>query len=143
VAANEIEALAQQTASATEGIRTRIDGVQLAASTGVTEIEKVTRIIQQINELVASNAAAIEEQSAMAKDIACNISEATHLVAQASTQASASSQTSREIAQEISKGNKAAEEMAGESKLVRSSATHLSEMAEQPNLTAGRFQLTV
>jgi methyl-accepting chemotaxis protein len=141
VVANEIKALAQQTASATEGIKTRIDGVQSAATGGVSEIEKIAQIIQQINDLVASNAAAIEQQSAMAKDMARNIREASLGVAQASSRASESSQDSREIAQEISQVNQAAEEMAGESKLVGSSAAQLSEIAHQLKLTAGRFRV--
>jgi methyl-accepting chemotaxis protein len=47
VVANEIKALAQQTAAATEDIKTRIAGVQSATAGGITEIEKVSRVIER------------------------------------------------------------------------------------------------
>ena len=73
VVANEIKQLAQQTASATEDIKARIAGVQSSAGDGIAGIERVARVIQEVSELVASIAAAIEEQSAVTREIARNI----------------------------------------------------------------------
>ena len=47
VVATEIKALAQQTAAATEDIKGRIAGVQSATAGGITEIGKVSQIIQE------------------------------------------------------------------------------------------------
>ena len=58
VVANEIKQLAQQTASATEDIKTRIAGVQSATADGVSGIERVARVIHEVSDLVSSIAAA-------------------------------------------------------------------------------------
>ena len=76
VVATEIKALAQQTAAATEDIRARIGGVQSAATGSISEIEKVSGVIRDVSDIVASIAAAIEQQSTTTKDIARNIGEA-------------------------------------------------------------------
>jgi methyl-accepting chemotaxis protein len=69
VVATEIKALAQQTAAATEDIRGRIAGVQSATAGGIAEIGKVSEVIQEVSAIVASIAAAIEEQSVTTRDI--------------------------------------------------------------------------
>jgi len=43
VVANEIKELAQQTASATEDIKSKISGMQQSATGAIGEIEKITR----------------------------------------------------------------------------------------------------
>jgi methyl-accepting chemotaxis protein len=70
VVATEIKALAQQTAAATEDIKTRIGGVQTATAMGIAEIGKVSQVISEVNAIVISIAAAIEEQSSATKEIA-------------------------------------------------------------------------
>ena len=76
VVAGEIKALAQQTATATEDIKSRISGVQNSTSSGIAEIEKISRVIFEVSDIVGSIAAAIEEQTVSTKDIARNIAEA-------------------------------------------------------------------
>ncbi|MEO8661430.1 MAG: methyl-accepting chemotaxis protein, partial [Bryobacteraceae bacterium] len=83
VVANEIKELAQQTAAATEDIKSRIAGVQSSTGSGIAEIEKVSRVIHDVSDLVSSIAAAIEEQSAVTRDIARNIGEASRGVEEA------------------------------------------------------------
>src|SRR5450755_3889605 len=78
VVANEIKLLAQQTASATEDIKVRIGGVQSSAADGIAEVERVSRIIHEVSDLVSSIAAAIEEQTTVTKDIARNIAHASN-----------------------------------------------------------------
>ena len=78
VVANEIKELAQQTAKATEDIKARIEGVQSSTSGGIAEIEKVSKVIHDVSEIVSTIAAAIEEQATVTKDIARNIAEASN-----------------------------------------------------------------
>ncbi len=139
VVATEIKALAQQTSAATEDIRKRIGGVQSATAGGVTEVAKVSRIIEEVNALVASIAAAIEEQSVTTKDIARNISEASSGVGEASSRVSETSVVSREIAQDIVGVDRSAREMASGSDQVRTSAQDLSSVAEALRATVDRF----
>ena len=139
VVANEIKTLAQQTAAATEDIKARIAGVQSATAGGITEIEKVSRVIAEVSEIVASIAAAIEEQAAATKSIAGNIGEASMGVTDANKRVSESSHVSRAIAKDIVDVDRAAVEMATGSDHVRSSAAELSKVAETLTLTVARF----
>lgn len=141
VVANEIKALAQQTAGATEDIKARITGVQSATAGGIAEIEKVSRVIDEVSEIVASIAAAIEEQAAATKSIAGNIAEASLGVADVNKRVSETSQVSHEIARDIIDVDRAASEMANGSDHVRSSAQELSKVAEKLTLMASRFRV--
>jgi methyl-accepting chemotaxis protein len=139
VVATEIKALAQQTARATEDIKSRIAGVQSATAGGVAEIGKVSQVILEVSEIVASIAAAIEEQSIATRDIAQNIAEASGGVADANTRVSETSIVSREIAKDIAGVDHAAGEMSAGSDHVRASAGDLSTVAEALRATVGRF----
>jgi methyl-accepting chemotaxis protein len=140
VVATEIKALAQQTAAATEDIKARIAGVQAATSGGITEIGKVSHVIQEVSDIVASIAAAIEEQATATKDIARNIADASTGVTDANTRVSETSHVSREIAKDIVDVDHAAGDMASGSDNVRTSATELSSVAEKLKLSVARFR---
>jgi methyl-accepting chemotaxis protein len=139
VVATEIKALAQQTAAATEDIKSRIQGVQSATSTGILEIGKVSRIIVDVSSIVASIAAAIQQQSTSTKHIAANIAEAAAGVSEANVRVSESSTVSREIARDIVTVDRAAGEMAGSSDDVRSRASELSAVSEALSVMVSRF----
>jgi len=142
VVANEIKELAKQTAAATEDIKGRIAGVQSSTAGGIAGIEKISRVIQNVSDIVASIAAAIEEQATVTKDIARNIGEASTGVADANVRVGESSQATQAIAQEIAGVDDAARAMADGSEQVRSSATSLSQLAEQLETTVARFQIS-
>ena len=74
VVASEVKNLANQTAKATEDISGRIGSIQSATSEAVSAISGISGTIEEINEIVASVAAAIEEQGAATSEIARNIS---------------------------------------------------------------------
>jgi methyl-accepting chemotaxis protein len=139
VVATEIKALAQQTAAATEDIKGRIAGVQSATAGGIAEIGKVSRVILEVNAIVASIAAAIEEQATATKDIARNISEASMGVIDSNTRVAETSQVSREIAKDIVGVDRAAREITSGSDHVRASAGELSNVAGALQLTVNRF----
>jgi methyl-accepting chemotaxis protein len=139
VVATEIKALAQQTAAATEDIKGRIAGVQSATAGGITEIGKISEVIQEVSAIVASIAAAIEEQAAATKDIARNVAEASTGVNDANTRVAETSQVSKEIAKDIVSVDRSASEMASGSDHVRTSAGELSTVAESLRVTVGRF----
>ena len=112
VVANEIKELAQQTAVATEDIKSRIAGVQSSTNAGIAEIGKVTQVIQEVSDIVASIAAAIEEQSTVTKDIARNIGEASIGVRDANTRVAETSHATSEIARDIAGVDQARANMA-------------------------------
>ena len=140
VVASEIKELAQQTAAATEDIKGRIAGVQTSTAGGIAEIGKVSQVIHEVSDIVSSIAAAIEEQATVTKDIARNIAEASTGVGDANSRVSQTSEASREVAREIAVVDRVAGEMANGSEQVRVSALELSKVAEQLQVTVGRFR---
>jgi methyl-accepting chemotaxis protein len=142
VVANEIKELAQQTARATEDIKTRIAGVQSSTAGGIAEIEKVSQVIREVSEIVASIAAAIEEQATVTKDIARNIGEASSGVRDANLRVSESSEATKDIARQIVGVDHAARQMADGSQQVSGSATELSRVAESLQGTVERFRVS-
>jgi methyl-accepting chemotaxis protein len=142
VVANEIKELAQQTAAATEDIKSRIAGVQTSTSQGIAGVGKVSQVIHSISDLVGSIAAAIEEQATVTRDIAGNIGQASTGVRGASDRVSETSQATQSIATEIAAVDEAAREMADGSEQVRVSTGDLSTLAERLKTTAARFRVS-
>jgi methyl-accepting chemotaxis protein len=141
VVANEIKELAQQTSAATEDIKVRIAGVQSSTAGGIAEIEKVSQVIREVSEIVASIATAIEEQAAATRDISRNISEASIGMRDANMRVNESSQATQEIARDIAGVDRSAGQMAEGSEQVRTSATELSHVAERLQATVARFRV--
>jgi methyl-accepting chemotaxis protein len=141
VVASEIKGLAQQTSAATEDIKGRINGVQSATAGGILEIGKVSRVIAEVNGIVASIAAAIEKQSVSTKDIARNIADASQGVKDANLRVAETSQMSREIASDIVSVDRSAGETANGSSQVRTRAGELSKVAQELRVTVARFNM--
>ncbi len=129
VVANEIKALAQQTAAATEDIKGRVEGVQSCAGTGVSAIGNIAGVIDQVTEIVSCIAAAIEEQTAVTQDMSRNIAEASLGVKSVNQQVAQSSMVTRGIAVDVAEVDRAAGLMAKNGRHVESSAAQLSEIA--------------
>lgn len=76
VVANEVKELAKQTAKATEDISHKITTIQVDTKGAVAAIGRVSDVIHQINNISATIAAAVEEQSATTQEMTRNTSEA-------------------------------------------------------------------
>ncbi|MBR9980013.1 MAG: methyl-accepting chemotaxis protein, partial [Desulfatitalea sp.] len=59
VVANEIKELAKQTAAATHDIKTRIQAIQHSTGDTVTQIEEISAVINQVNDIVGTIATAV------------------------------------------------------------------------------------
>ncbi len=82
VVAAEVKALAAQTAKATDEISLKIGEIQQATSATVGSIESIVTTINNVRDLTAIIAGAVEEQRAATGEIAAN----THRAAQGATQ---------------------------------------------------------
>lgn len=102
VVASEIKALARQTAAATEDIKGRIEVLRTSTAGGIHEIESISEIIHQVDAIVSTIAAAIEEQSTVTRIIAGNIVEASAGVNDANQKVSLTTQVSGEITRDVS-----------------------------------------
>ncbi len=76
IVAQEVKALANQTAKATEEISTQISAMQTATRDSVTDIKEIGVTIGRISEIAGAIAAAVEEQGAATQEISRNVQEA-------------------------------------------------------------------
>ncbi|HCM26442.1 MAG TPA: chemotaxis protein [Treponema sp.] len=141
VVANEIKELARQTASATEDIKSRIEGIQSSAGAAVGDIGSVADVIRQVNEIVTGIAAAIEEQSVATRDIASNVAQASQGVEDANRNIAEASQAIGSMAQDVTEVNQASGEIASSSAQVLVSAEDLSKLSEQLRVLVERFKI--
>jgi methyl-accepting chemotaxis protein len=141
VVANEIKELAQQTARATEDIRERIAGIQSVTTQTVGDISEITNVVAEINEIVGSIAAAVEEQSVTTRDIAENVGQASTGITEINTNVAASSSMTQSISSDIAKVRTASDDMTVSSLTVQESATVLSQLAERLREQVALFKL--
>ena len=78
VVASEVKQLAQQTAKATDDIRSKIGEIQAATATTVGSIDAIVRTIESVGQLTTGIAASVEQQGYATNEIASN----TNLAAQ-------------------------------------------------------------
>jgi methyl-accepting chemotaxis protein len=76
VVASEVKNLATQTAKATEEIGQQIGGMQAATGEAVEAIRVIVRVIEEMNEISASIAGAVEQQNAATEEIAHTVERA-------------------------------------------------------------------
>ena len=100
VVANEVKELAKQTGDATEDIAGKVTAIQADAQAAGTAIAGITEVIGRINELQASIASAVEEQTATTDEIARSVNEA----ASGATEIASNLQDVAEAAQTTSSG---------------------------------------
>ena len=85
VVANEVKSLANQTGRATDEIGTQIAAVQEEVGNAVVAINEIRTIIEQVREISAGIASAVEEQGAATTEIARNVQHAAHGTQQVSS----------------------------------------------------------
>lgn len=140
VVANEIKELARQAATSTQQIKQKIQGIQDSTSSTISEIGNITTVIDSVNDIVATIAAAVEEQSITTKEIAANIAQASQGIHEVSQNVAQSSQAAGEVAEDIIKVDASSKEMSNSSAQVKSSADDLLTLAEQLKQIIAKFK---
>ncbi|MFZ5570485.1 MAG: methyl-accepting chemotaxis protein [Thermodesulfobacteriota bacterium] len=141
VVANEIKELARQTASATHDIKQKIDGIQGTTAGTVSDIEQISKIINDVNEIVSTIATAVEEQSVTTKEIASNVVQVSSGISDVNKNVAQSSTVAAQIASDISEVNHAASEMSNSSSQLNLNAEKLAQLAEQLSQLVGKFKV--
>lgn len=126
VVANEVKELAKETAKATEDISHKIETIQSDTGGAVEAIQKITEVINQINDISSTIASAVEEQTATANEMGRNVAEA--------------SKGANEIASNITSVASAAESTSQGAANSQQAASELSRMAAELQELVGRFQ---
>ncbi|WGL54236.1 methyl-accepting chemotaxis protein [Nocardioides sp. BP30] len=127
VVAGEVKELAKETAKATEDISHKIEAIQNDTQGAVAAISRITEVIARINDIQASIASAVEEQTATTNEIARSVTEAA---------AGAGG-----IAEDVTQvANAAADTQQGTHRTLQS-ATELTDIATELRSLVGRFTL--
>lgn len=130
VVASEIKELARQTSAATFEISERITEIQQDTTGAVDEIEHISNVITNINDIISTIASSVEQQSLATREISNNISMASHGIDVVSENVQSSSNVSTEITKDITEVDLAAANIANSSGQVKESAHDLAKIAE-------------
>ncbi len=141
VVANEIKDLAKQTAEATLEIKSKIQAIQQATGITVKEINEISSVIGDVDQIVATIAVAVEEQTATTREISENISQASSGITEVNENVAQSSTVSAEIAADIAEVSSSAEEMNSASSQVKNSAGELSLIAKDLKGMIAKFRV--
>ena len=141
VVANEIKELAKQTASATLEIKKKIESMQDSTAGTVQEIEGISKIIVEVNDMVAIIATSVEEQSITTKEISENVSQASQGIQEVTENVAKSSTVADEISRDISEVSQAAKEMSASSENVTVSVAKLNDLAVGLKKIASMFKV--
>jgi len=141
VVANEIKDLAKQTADATLEIKSRIEGIQTSTKGTVLEIEDISKVIADINEIVEGISKSVETQTSTASEIAGNINQASQGIQEVTENVSQASTVSQEVARDIAEVDQSASQMLGSTDNVSTTAGKLSTLASQLHDLVGKFQV--
>jgi len=125
VVANEVKALSQQTAKATEEITSQIQAIRDATGSTVEAIREIGTTIGQMNEITGSIAAAVEEQGAATKEIARSVQQA--------------AQGAQGVMQNIAGVREASIQVDSAATLVLNAAAQLTTQSEQLETETGKF----
>ncbi|MBV5307465.1 MAG: cache domain-containing protein [Desulfobulbaceae bacterium] len=141
VVANEIKELAKQTATATHNIKQQIEGVQQTAADSIKEINEISGVINSVNEIVATIASAVTEQSTATEEIAKNIEQASQGLQEVNENVNQSSVVADSMAKDIAQVNNASIEISKSSELIKNDADEMLHMALELNKLVGVFKI--
>jgi len=139
--ANEIKALAKQTADATHQIRRQIEGIQASTGATIEEIREITKVIDQVNEIVTTIATAIEEQAATTSEIGGNVVQAAQGITEVNENVAQTSAVSGEIAGDINGVSGVIEEMSRSAGEVNNRADDLAALAQKLRELISKFKV--
>jgi methyl-accepting chemotaxis protein len=117
VVAHEVKALAEQTAKATEEIESRIGAIRTDSKGAVAAIEAVSKVIEEINQISTTIAAAVEEQTATTNQMSRSMEEVvvgSQEISSNITQVAGAAGTTNEAAGEAKAASENLNKMSGE-----------------------------
>ena len=141
VVANEIKELAKQTAVATVNIKDQISEMQATTSTTVEDIEKISLVIVEINNVINGIATAVEKQSAASSEISNNISQASQGIDDVNDNVAQSMIAIADITSEIAEINQQSTQVKDGSSQVQLSAQGLADLAVRLDNLVKKFEV--
>lgn len=120
VVASEVKNLAMQTGRATEDIASQVSGMQSATNSAVAAIGTIGERIDEISEIAAAIASAVEEQGAATQEISNNVQQASRGTQQVNSNITGVSAAASETGQVAAQVLQASGTMASQADMMRS-----------------------
>lgn len=141
VVAEEVKQLANQTQEAVEGIRQKLSAMAEVRAETISDIGRITDVIRQVDAVVSSIAASIEEQNISAKDIARNVEEINRGASDVNRKVLESAGHSRQVVADMSGLGRAMDDVNAAGESVRESAENLSRMTDKMTQLVNKFEV--
>jgi len=141
VVANEIKDLAKETANATGRIKQAIEQIQNQTEVTVLDIQSITTVIQDVNDVVNTIVTAVEEQSITTAEIVTNVNQASLGITEINQNIAHSSQMTTEMSEGVGQVKEQSVEVKNNSQIVRQSADELSRLSEKLTTLVSRFKM--
>ncbi len=140
VVASEIKVLAHQTADATLKINHQISMIQSSTQLAGENIHNISKIVDQVNDIVSGIAGAIEEQSVTTNEISHNVSQSSEGISEINQNLSHTSSSAEEITNQVAQINKSAADMSANCSKVNENVDKLNNLATNLNEMVNRFK---
>ncbi len=141
VVATEIKELSKQTAEATNDIKKRIDSIQKSTSVTVEDMKQIAQVIHDVNSIVSTIAAAVEEQSVTTSEIAKNVVQVSDGINEVTSKVSHSSNVIGQITGEISEVNISAGEISNSCSQMNINIEELSNLSVTLTKMVRKFKI--
>jgi methyl-accepting chemotaxis protein len=141
VVANEIKELARETAAATGQIKAAIDGIQSQTIETVVDIEEISKIISEVNDIVTSIVTAVEEQAVTTNEIVRNVSQASMGINEINQNVATSSRLTTSMSEGVGHVREKSMAVKTNSEQIRISAADLSDLSEKLTEFVSRFRI--
>ncbi len=141
VVANEIKELAKQTALATMDIKAKIEDVQKTTNFTVVQIDAISNVISEINNIVNEMATGVEEQSSATSEITTNVTQASQGIQEVNENVSQITSVSQSIAVEIAGVNESSSSMTSSSTSVQQTSQQLADLAASLKKLISQFNI--
>ncbi len=141
VVANEVKELAKQTSKSTEDIRNKVSGIQHSTDDTVKAMEKITSVIEKVNNITNTIASAVEEQSVATKEISGNVSQVASVSTEVSGKISHAARLIKNINSNMSEVTSETQECAMAAGQSKNSAEELSKIAAELDNIVRQFKI--
>jgi methyl-accepting chemotaxis protein len=141
VVANEIKELAKETAAATGKIKAAIDEIQKQTGATVKDIEGITTVINDVNDIVTTIVTAVEEQSITTNEIVSNVTQASTGITEINHNVASSSQMTSKMSEGVGQVKARSIEVKENSQQIRVSADELAELSDKLTQLVSKFKI--
>lgn len=140
VVATEVKELAKQTASATDDIRTRIQGIQGASRESIHSISEINSVINDIREVSRTIASAVEEQSITTRQMSNNLGSVSASTESITQSVRESASATQEISHTMSSVQSTTEQALEGANRTRNAGNEIQSVAQVLKESVGKFK---